>query len=335
MQSMAANNQRRSRILRLSVRVALFLGLLVLALLGIDFEAVAASFGRHVWVGVFAAQVPVLLMMLVGARRHAILVANPPAPLSAAYGAMLLSAGFNQLIPGRVAELLKATYLRRKIGIRMSAGVGAVVLERFTDLIIIGVVGVVASMLVLVEVDWQAIGLMLVLGVAGFFAMTKAMPLLRRFTALIPWPAMVGFTNHMLVHIEERLDERLFYPALLLGCLMWALSLVSLWVYCRYSSPVAFSPTQMLTLFVALQFGAAIPVLPGGMGTVEAAAVVVLMQFGIGFDESVALAIGLRLINLVVLVPVALILAAADRTGIHDLLADLRTQFRKERMADE
>src|SRR6185295_14280935 len=74
------------------------------------------------------------------ARRHAILVRRPPIPLTMAYEALVLSAALNIVIPGRLAEAIKATYLRTRAGVPLPQGFSAILIERLLDVVVVGAI---------------------------------------------------------------------------------------------------------------------------------------------------------------------------------------------------
>ena len=83
----------------------------------------------------------VLASLVLLSVRYAVLIDRPNLSYFAAAKAVTLSQGLNLFLPARLSELLKATYLRNRAEVPMSASLSAMLLERTVDLIIVGVLG--------------------------------------------------------------------------------------------------------------------------------------------------------------------------------------------------
>jgi uncharacterized membrane protein YbhN (UPF0104 family) len=103
----------------------------------------AESLTLDLLAGALVVQPLVLVSLMAQAQRHAVLARTPPAPFWAAFRAVSLAQGLNVLVPGRLSEGLKATYLRQKAGVPLSDALAALVIERLLDLAILGAISVV------------------------------------------------------------------------------------------------------------------------------------------------------------------------------------------------
>src|SRR5262245_8698138 len=123
-----------------AARTAVVLVLCVFVGLQLDLRGFTNSLDRRLFWAIFAMQGPLILSHVFYARRHAILVRRPPIPLAIAYEALILSATLNIVIPGRLAEAVKATYLRARAGVPLPQGLSAILIERLLDVVVVGAI---------------------------------------------------------------------------------------------------------------------------------------------------------------------------------------------------
>ena len=94
-------------------RLALVGLLLLMVLRTIDIPTVTRYFNLRL-LGIMAAVQPLVLLCLsMLALRLAILGRTPAAPFIPTFKAVMLAIGMNAIIPGRLAELLKPTFLMK------------------------------------------------------------------------------------------------------------------------------------------------------------------------------------------------------------------------------
>ena len=82
-------------------------------------------------------QVPLFVATCLNAYRHSLLVRAPPAPFYLCFIALLLAAGLNLIIPARLSELVKVSYLRQACGITLPSGITAIFVERLYDVLVV------------------------------------------------------------------------------------------------------------------------------------------------------------------------------------------------------
>lgn len=280
---------------------------------------------RFIWAGL-AVQPLIAIGLTVISIRHMALIGEPKVPFKAAARAMVLALGLNLLLPGRLSELIKGTYLRDHAGVPLSVGMSAIVLERTADLLILGVFGLVCVATFLPNLDYRVLTLFVSLGAAVvLFALWGRAPM-SALVRVVPWPRMASFIRRSYAHFAVTVRTRQFALALALGAVAWIVSYANIFVFISLagSLPVGFSGA--LVLFVFTTIGAAIPLLPGGLGTYEASAVLALRSLGYSFDEALALAIALHVAQIAMTFLLALAVMLVDRIGISSLLSELRAR---------
>lgn len=94
-------------------------------------------------------------------------------PFTVALRAVMIANVLNSLLPSKAGDIMKAVYLRRRVG--LTAGVGTVVLERLVDLAVLGAMGVAGW--ALGGAAWGlGVGLGLVTAVTGVLAALLMLP---------------------------------------------------------------------------------------------------------------------------------------------------------------
>jgi hypothetical protein len=278
---------------------------------------------RFLWASL-AVQPLILLGLLVQSMRHIALIGVPKVPLITATKAMGLSLGLNLLLPGRLSEVLKATYLRDHAGVPLSIGMSAVVLERTVDLLIIAGLGSLALLLFVAGVDYRMVLIFCALSTTILLLALFGRRLIPRLARVLPWPRLASFCERAYLHLAATVRTAAFFKALALGVIGWTISYTNIFVFLHLagSMPIGFSGA--LLVFVFTTIGGAVPALPGGLGAYEAAGVFALRALGYEFDEAIAIVIVLHGTQLVLMFVLALTVTLKERIGLSSLIADLR-----------
>ena len=299
-----------------SVLVAILVGL---ALRYGNFSDLTSYLNAGLLLGMLAAQPFLFLSIAMMAMRFAVLASTPALPFLPAFKSMLLSIGLNALLPGRLSELLKVTYLRDNAGLSMTSGMAALFLERLIDVIVLGLLTLASISLLVLDSTAPTIALMVVAMV-----MLGALPVFEpRFAALarrLPWAPLRSAAGRFIAQLSGRVRDRLFYRAFVFGLAAWVLSWASVVIVVHLAGSIPIGLLGGLTVFVFTTFGSALPALPGGFGTYEAAAVIALKGFGYGFDEALALALAIHVSQLLGTLGVALLIVFTERIGLMTLL---------------
>lgn len=304
-----------------------------LSLIGICFYFVASSnlvgsfeaeLGWDVLVAGLVVQSIVLCCFVVLAMRHVLLVGTPRISLGVAFRAIVLSQGLNLVLPARLSELLKATYLRDHASVPLSSGVSAVILERTVDVLIVGALGALG---VAQYFDLGNFASIPVLGL-GFalviLILVRSPDFVLRLVHSVPSERLAGFLGRTYQHFSATAGTRAFWQALLLGTLAWGLSYINILVFLELAGSLPIGLSGALLVFVLTTLGGAIPALPGGLGTYEAAAVIALRALGYSFDEALVLSLAMHAAQLILPFVLAVLIMFTERLGISSLVADLR-----------
>ncbi|WMJ67741.1 lysylphosphatidylglycerol synthase transmembrane domain-containing protein [Stenotrophomonas sp. 24(2023)] len=213
--------------------------------------------------------------------------------------------------PGKAGELLRIRYFNWQ-GIPPATTLTAFIFERALDLLVITAMAVGAAALVPVFGMLAAI----ILGILLALAAMGCLPVLARGThrAIEHLPGLpVRRLAHFLVGgasaLGPLLRPRVLAPGTLLGLLAWLLTALAFTLLCHAQGitlawPLALGIYPLAMLVGALSF------VPGGVGTTEAAIVLMLAASGVPTDTALAVAIGIRLASLWLAVLVGMFSAA-------------------------
>ncbi|MBK6660234.1 MAG: flippase-like domain-containing protein [Proteobacteria bacterium] len=231
--------------------------------------------------------------------RFAHLAAPPAVRLLVATRAVALSAGLNYLLPARTSEFVKALYLRRSGEHGTGGLMAAVVVERLMDLCIVATLTTLVVAARMAASAWVAIGA--ALGAACCLWLSPHVARLAlRASAGWRWVrarALLGdFAERIHALSRVHLDARIWA----MGAAAWAMSwgAVHVAMCMTLEHDVSWSASGLV--FVASTLGFGIPVLPGGVGTVEVAAVAAQRLLGIELESAVVVAAVMRLQQVIV-----------------------------------
>jgi len=300
------------------------LGLVVWKLLPADIER---HFTDRLWWAGLAIQPIVLAGLAVHAARLGILAGLPLPRVGRPLAALLLSQGLNLLLPGRVAELFKASYLHAHANIPVSRGLAAVFLERSVDLVIVAGLSLVGLMLFATDAPlWSyptACGLLVALALAPMLEEKLA-----RFVARLPWSVAANFLEHFCRHVSSIVREKIFFSALVLGIVTWLISVLNVYIFIQLAGSHPVDVKGVLGVFIATTIGGAIPGLPGGFGAYEAGAVLALRPYGYEFGEALAIGVAMHLAQFVVPLAGSGFILAREHIGLSQLIDRCRKELR-------
>jgi uncharacterized protein (TIRG00374 family) len=285
--------------LRLTAGVAVSLACLYFATRGTDWGAVGTLLAgaRLHWV---------LLLLLSGvvvlyARALRWLVLLRPlgdVPLSAAWSATVIGFGSGAVLPFRLGELVRPVLLARKTGMKMSAALSSIVLERIFDMLIVLLCFLVVSFTQPVPSNMRrgafvvAVGLVVALVIFRLIQRdpARAERLIVRLTR--PLPARLGRGLHdvagsFLAGLGALSDGRTVLLVLWYSVYVWgAIALTFLFSLLALDVPAPLV-SGALTVMVTVAAFVFLPQAPGFVGTWQAACVLALGFFGVSQDVAV------------------------------------------------
>ena len=198
------------------------------------------------------------------------------------------------ITPGKAGELLKSVWLNRRAGVPVSASAPAVIMERLTDVISVGLLGLTGIVLLPTAVALVVGGVVVVTVVIGIMAASRMGASALRLPVLRRWREP----------LEQSLDSfrRLMRPgmltvAVILGALAWAAEGLALWIIIvgigEWVSPLIAIPISAAAALVG-----AVTALPGGLVGFEGSMVALLRQAGLGAPEAALATLLTRLATL-------------------------------------
>ena len=223
---------------------------------------------------------------LVRAWRWQLILANRSLSLKHSYFGLVLGYLFNNLLPARAGEFLRAFYLKKKNIAPAGEAFGSVVVERFLD----GVV--IVSMIIFSLLHFTATPLIrkasfsavlfycLVLLAIGFMVF-------RRGTFEKISDSLFGILPERLAGLLRRARDSfinglglinrptVFFKAVLLSFLGWGLSMLTLWL-CLAMFNFNAGAAETVLLISVLSIGSMVPASPGMIGVYEFCCVLVL-----------------------------------------------------------
>jgi uncharacterized protein (TIRG00374 family) len=318
------------RLLTILGRLGALALLVALALWKADLSTVSTFLSGRTFVYVLILQPIALLCAVFLAKRYAVLLQNPSVGFTVAFRAVILANGINVILPGRLSEVLKATYVNEKTGQSISKALSAVVLERIGDVIIFLALAFVCvgSVLFRVEVKYLALLGAAVVGSLAFLAGSERA--IYNFAGRLRIRFLTGFLQQFVTHAASSLKSRTFYIAQLYGILAWTFSFILMTVFVLLAGSIGLDVSQVLLLFTATTVGLLIPLLPGGIGTYEAAAIYVLRGFGYGIEEALVLSIAMHVSQLLFVFVASLVIVSSEHIGIMGLVKRIRTMAHED-----
>lgn len=246
-------------------------------------------------------------------RWRAVLVAqtHPPARWASGFAAYLAGFAFTAS-PGKAGELLRIRYFGWQ-GVPARTTLTTFIYERALDLLVITVLAIGAAGLIPLFGLLVAIILAVLAGLSALACWPWLARTARGLVDKLPGTP-VRRLGHFLVDgavaLGPLLRLRLLVPASAWGGVAWLLTAAAFALLCvsvgvDLAWPLALGIYPLAMLIGALSF------VPGGVGTTEAAIVLMLGANGVSADTALAVAIGIRLVSLWLAVLVGMLAVAA------------------------
>lgn len=295
-----------------------------LLLKNFDVESSLEFFDGRVLGWMLLVQPLMLGNLLTLSLRFARLVQTPPSRLLPTMKAVALSHGFNAVLPARMAEFLRPIYLRDHLGIPMGTGLAALFLDRLCDLIVSLSLALGCALLFLPDSPAALFGVSLSLMACGLFFFPllsrKALPWISR----IPWTRVRLALQSFVEQAAEKIHTKNFWHAFAVGLSSWVFIFVASALFLHYAGSPAIGIPESLAVFAVTSLAGAIPLLPGGFLTYEAAAVIALKQLNCQVEHPLALAISLHLMQIGLTFVLALSIMVREKLGLANFLSQIR-----------
>ncbi len=306
-----------------AARLAIVLVLAGIAVWQVDLAAAAGYFDWRQLSAIALVQPLLVGSFAFGGLRLNTLLGEFRTPFPLVLKATILAAGMNSILPGRLSELLKITYLRDRAGVPASVSLGAVILDRAIDILLLGVTATIGISLLLIETNALAIATMFVT-LALFFLVPRLERPISRLCMMLPWAPLRKFATNMHRHVVERLRAPAIYRAFVYGVAIWALSFATVVVFMHVAGDKPIGLSGLLLIYVLAVVGGTIPALPGGFGTYEAAVVFALTRCGYTAEQALPMALALHVSHLLFGFAGTLFIASTEGIGLSALVRQLR-----------
>ncbi|AWH16367.1 lysylphosphatidylglycerol synthetase family protein [Stenotrophomonas sp. ZAC14D2_NAIMI4_7] len=245
-------------------------------------------------------------------RWRAVLAEQRLRPHSWGRGALAYLAGFAfTASPGKAGELLRIRYFGWQ-GIPASATLATFIFERAQDLLVITALAIGAAHLIPAFGALAAIILAVVLALALLGCWPPLARTAHRCIEHLPG-AQLRRLGHFLVSgasaLGPLLRVRLLLHASLHGFAAWLLTAAAFALLC-HAMGIALPWPLALGIYPLAMLVGALSFVPGGVGTTEAAIVLMLGAAGVAVDTALTVAIGIRTVSLWLAVVVGMIAVA-------------------------
>lgn len=259
-------------------------------------------------------------------------LAGPPVTSNDAFLANAVSVAAFMIIPGRISEALKPVILRLRSALPIARGLTAVALERLLDLACLAALAAMAAAGAASQYAGglrqasTVLALMLLAAVAALCLVLAKPELGRRLVDILPFVWARNTAAEMLDAVLRIRDFRTLAVASVLSLLTWAASYLIFFIIIGLLGAIDLSPAQILLVFVAGTLGFVITITPGGIGTYEGAIMLALGSFGYPAADALAIALLLRIANLLPAIPAAAWFVLRSGIALSDLAARARSR---------
>ena len=281
------------------LRIAIVAALAAWTLREFDMQTALGRLHRGHLGAIALVQPMMVLVYFILGWRFAHLAAPPAVRLMSATRAMALSAGLNYLLPARTSEFVKALYLRRSGVHGAGTLMAAVVVERLMDLCIVATFTTLVVAARMASSAWiaitAAVGAALALCLSPYVA-RSVQRLFERWSWARPRALLADFAERIQALTRVHLDVRIWAAGIAAWSVSWGAVHIAMGI--TLSAQVSWSDSGLV--FVASTLGFGVPLLPGGVGTVEIAAVAAQRLLGIELESAVVVAAVMRLQQMIV-----------------------------------
>ena len=297
---------------------------------GIDWKAVAEGF--RVINYLYLAPVVLLLVFLQVLRSYRWgLILSPIKKIHQFVLFSVTSVGFLALvaIPARIGELARPYLISKKTGIKMTAALGTVFIERILDgltvlsfFFIILIFVPLPSWLIKASVAFLLFTLVIL--ICLLLLILRRAPALKVFdtvTSILPerWHKTLNeLIHHFIDGIEMILDIKLIVSAAMLSIVIWILDISAIY-FLFLAFGMKLSITAAVIVMVVLIIGIALPAAPGFVGNWHFFCIAGLALFGINKAEALTYAIVLHAVSLGVIVVLGLLFLPFNKFHLSDL----------------
>lgn len=242
------------------------------------------------------------------------------------YFAVLIANAFNNIMPGKLGEVVKVLYLRQAHRIATSSILPAVLMDRFFDvnmmllLILIAMVFsehaiTVWPFIAVIAVGW------------GILFLARWMP--ERFLRLIRIVRHERIRNALEANFNNLLlclCSKMLLGGVGLTLIVWAAYYSIVGIFIFWVADLDLTLYQTFVIFVFSAIGYAIPAAPAGIGVYEATFVLAMGWYGVPKEQALAIGTILHLLQIIPASIAGLTIFFTSKMNIGNVLKRLRNQ---------
>lgn len=231
-------------------------------------------------------------------RWHYLLRPIKPIPLSTLFPIVVIGYMGNNVYPFRAGEVIRAYVLRRNEGVKISASLATIIVERIFDGLVMLIFVFIALPFAHIEQDWLRtiiiLGTLLFFGaLVVFFALAtqpeRARCLLRafldRFMLRRLREPIYHTADHFLYGLESLRSPRDLLMTLISSVFIWLTETTKYWfVMHAFNFEVSFFVLMLMTAVVNL--ATTLPGAPGYIGTFDGPGIKILEAFGVSTESA-------------------------------------------------
>lgn len=320
---------------KILLRLGVVLTIAVVGAVSVDPNLLAQHYSSQMLYAILAVQPLVLAVFIPLGWRFRMLTGHDELKLRDTTTATIIAMGFNLVLPGRISEFLKISYLRKHGGLSPSTGFSALFLERVGDVVIFAAGSLISLNFLFFGANVIALASSLAVVVLAVLLLPYLEHHLAAFVARLPGLHLKAFLIKVITHAVQQIRDGRLYASLGAGMVAWVMSYLCVPLFLNVAGIHDLGMMGGLAIFIAATIGAAIPALPGGLGTFEAGAVLVLMHYGYGLEQSIAIAVALHISHAVGVFLVAFALGMRHGAGVSGLIEELRNLRRDAQASRE
>lgn len=289
--SLSKRSPRRAAVVTLSIGIPLSAVFLWLSVRGADLEAVWQTIDGAQPLPLAAAVCLVGVMYAFQALRWR-RIAKTSLARRRVFAMLIAGLAVNNVVPGRVGDLLRANWMARATNAPGGRGLATVVLDRGGDLIVLAASLVLCLPLVAHApwVDRLVVGAGVVVAVFVVGLAAARLYARRRSAARARGGLIRRVTHDTLEGLAEPMSVADKLTIVGLSVAAW-LSWSGAAILCASAIGIEISPMEALFLAGVVNLGVAIPSSPGFVGTYQWLVISTVALFGVGRDEGLAFAV--------------------------------------------
>ena len=233
--------------------------------------------------------------------------------------ATILSVGLHSVLPARLSEFVKPTFLKIKFDVPLSDSFAVLFIERLLDALCVSMLAVFC----LAGFSQGFLRLEFLLGIIALLLLCIPVSVWGSRFLLSKLPDSYSKFHMFLSNITIKLSQLPSFlrnfEVILLTIIIWSTSVATFWIFFSMQGTVKYTLFEVILVFVGTTVAYALPALPGGIGTYEAAAVFIMGYLGTSLEQAIPIALCLHATQLLPAAFVAMFIMLTEKVALSDL----------------